>query len=147
MDIKINKDIAKEYPDDAVKGYSKRDMLYIGTAAVLGLATIGALYYAAGVNIHAAVYAVMPVSGTVILIGFGNYKNMGVPEAFREWLRLTDQPVMAYEARENHYDYLEREELMEDAQDEYEKARKKENKRLEKARRQQRRFGRKGGRK
>lgn len=40
MDIKINKDIAKEYPDDMYKGFSIRQILCIGTAMVLGGGTV-----------------------------------------------------------------------------------------------------------
>ena len=96
MDIKINKDIAKEYPDDTYKGFSVRQLLCIGTAAFLGGGTILILYYMVGLNIHAAVYGAFPLAAPVILVGFIQYKGMPLIDALREWVRLTDQPVMVY---------------------------------------------------
>lgn len=104
MDIKINKDIATQYPDDAFKGFSVRQLLCIGTAAVLGIGIILFLYYGADVNIHAAVYVALPVPAVIVLAGFMKYKGMPLITAIKEWIRLADQPVMVYQAEENHYD-------------------------------------------
>lgn len=107
MDIKINKDIASEYPDDAYKGFSVKQILCICIAGALGTGIILTLYYVVGLNIHTAVYAAFPAAAPVILIGFIKYKGMFLVDALKEWVRLQDQPVMIYEAEENHYDCCE----------------------------------------
>lgn len=142
MDIKINKDIAKEYPDDTYKGFSVRQLLCIGAAAFLGGGTILILYYMVGLNIHAAVYGAFPLAAPVILVGFIQYKGMPLIDALREWVRLTDQPVMVYEAHENHYDYDENADMEERH---YERTHKKHKKRTEKETKRKKRFRRNGG--
>lgn len=104
MDIKINKDIATEYPDDTYKGFSVKQILCIVTAAGLGMGIVLVLYYIVGLNIHVAVYSAFPVAAPIILLGFIRYKGMFLMEALKEWVRLQDQPVMVYEACENLYD-------------------------------------------
>lgn len=140
MDIKINKDIAKEYPDDLYKGFSIRQILCIGTAMVLGGGTVLLLYYVVGLNIHIAVYGAFPLAAPVILAGFIHYKGMPLIDAFREWVRLADQPVMAYEAQENHYDSYG-EEIQDPEEETYERRSRKREKRIQKEKKQKKRFG------
>lgn len=78
----------------------------------------------------------------VILVGFIQYKGMPLIDALREWVRLTDQPVMVYEAHENHYDYDENADIEERH---YERTHKKHKKRTEKEAKRKKRFRRNGG--
>lgn len=127
MDIKINKDIAQQYPDDAYKGFSVKELACILTAGALALGIVLTLYFIVGLNIHVAVYAAFPVAAPVIFVGFYKYKNMLLLDAIREWIRLQDQPAMAYEAGENHYDCYEAD-YIEDPEEVYGKEKGKKQK-------------------
>lgn len=110
MDIKINKDIAKDYPTDVWKGFTLRQIFCILAALILGAGSVLLLYFGAGVNIHAAVYLAIPISSPLILIEFLSYKGLPVLDYLRERIRLADQPVLYYQAEENHYLYENKQE-------------------------------------
>ncbi len=100
MDIKINKDIAKEYPDDSWKGFSLSQLLYIFAAVAAGAAVVCFLYFLLGFNIHIAVYGAFPVAAPIALVGFYRYAGMRFPEAAKNWLRLNRTCVLPYAAAE-----------------------------------------------
>ena len=100
MDIKINKDIAKEYPDDSWKGFSLSQLfVYLcGGRSRCGSGVFPV--FLLGFNIHIAVYGAFPVTAPIALVGFYRYAGMRFPEAAKNWLRLNRTCVLPYAAAE-----------------------------------------------
>ena len=80
MKIRINKDFLKAYKEDAWKGFSGKELASLLFAAGMAIAFVVLLHRAAGVSPAAAVYAAVPISAPLVILGFYRYQGYLAPQ-------------------------------------------------------------------
>lgn len=100
MNIKLNKDFEREYPDDVWKGFTKRQTLTIALAAALGSCIIVGIWYLTGIRPYYCVYLGMPVIAGILFGGFKQYQGMYLEEYIKELIFEWKTRQLSYEADE-----------------------------------------------
>lgn len=84
MEIKLNKNFEQEYKDDAWRGFSTRELLFLLLAVIQAGTEMYLAYRYLDVELSLAVYIVVPSTVPVLSIGFFKYQGMTPLELLKE---------------------------------------------------------------
>lgn len=110
MEIKLNKNFEQEYKDDAWRGFSMREVIFLMIAVVQVGIEMYLLYTYLKIDLAMAVYMVVPSAIPVLSIGFFKYQGMTPLELLKEiyYEHKTKCLVYAVGERENVQPFIYR---------------------------------------
>ena len=100
MNIPINKDFEREYREDVWRGFSLRQLLFLGVGVCIGAGVILFVYFYLGFPIQACVYLGVPAMAPALVVGFYTYQGMTILEYVKALLYEKNTKVLVWEAGE-----------------------------------------------
>ncbi len=100
MNIPINKDFEREYQEDVWRGFSLRQLIFLGIGVCIGASIVLFAYFYLGFPIQACVYLGVPAMAPALVAGFYTYQGMTILEYVKVILYEKKTEVLIWEAGE-----------------------------------------------
>ncbi len=104
MNIDINKDFDREFPDEVWGGFDLRKCLYAGAGLGTSIVSAACLWHFAGMDLVQAVYMMMPVMLLFCALGFAEKQGMTLSMILKEMRYRRKTKHLLYEAAEYNPD-------------------------------------------
>lgn len=100
MQIPINKDIEEAYRNEALQGFTIRELIYLAVAAVVIVGVTVIIYFKTGLSPDTCIYIGVPFGLPIIMGGFKRFQGLTAFGYLKEIIYDYQSRKLAYDADE-----------------------------------------------
>lgn len=100
MNIPINKDLEEEYKSEWMKGFTYREILFVGISVLIIVGVTAIVWWKTDIPVDTCIYIGLPFGFPTLLLGFKKIQGVSVAAYLKEMLYEWRTRELTYDADE-----------------------------------------------